>query len=80
MMNFLNKKKSNQACVLDSSLKIKIAAELHNEGHIGCGKTLVLIAKNYFWPTMSHNFYHYIETCHICQVSKGIVLCKLSLL
>ncbi|KAH9670836.1 Endonuclease [Citrus sinensis] len=63
--------KSNQLCVPDSSLRLKIIAELHNEGHMGRDKTLALIANTYFWPTMRREIYHYVETCCICQVSKG---------
>ena len=63
--------KSNQLCVPDSSLRLKIIAELHNEGHMGRDKTLALIANTYFWPTMRREIYHYVETCRICQVSKG---------
>jgi len=50
---------------------LKIIAELHNEGHMGRDKTLALIANTYFWPTMRREIYHYVETCRICQVSKG---------
>ncbi|KAH9681591.1 Endonuclease [Citrus sinensis] len=63
--------KSNQLCVPDSSLRLKIISELHNEGHVGRDKTLALIANSYFWPTMRREVYHYVETCRICQVSKG---------
>ncbi|KAH9735062.1 Endonuclease [Citrus sinensis] len=63
--------KSNQLYVPDSSLRLKIIAELHNEGHMGRDKTLALIANTYFWPTMKREVYHYVETCRICQVSKG---------
>ncbi|KAH9716064.1 Endonuclease [Citrus sinensis] len=63
--------KSNKLCVPDSSLRLKIILELHNEGHMGRDKTLVLIANTYFWPTMRREVYHYVETCRICQVSKG---------
>ncbi|KAH9726539.1 Endonuclease [Citrus sinensis] len=63
--------KSNQLCVPDSSLRLKIIAELYNEGHMGRDKTLALIANTYFWPTMRREIYHYVETCRICQVSKG---------
>lgn len=30
-------------------------------------------SKQIFWPTMKCDFYHYVETCHIFQVSKGTV-------
>ena len=61
--------KGNQLCVLDSSMRLKIIAKLHNEGHIGRDKTLTLIANTYFWLTMRRDVYHYIETCRICQVA-----------
>ena len=38
---------------------------------MGRDKTLALIANTYFWPTMRCDVYHYVETCHICQISKG---------
>ncbi|KAH9706010.1 Endonuclease [Citrus sinensis] len=63
--------KSNQLCVPDSSLRLKIIAELPNEWHMGRDKTLALIANTYFWPTMRREVYHYVESCRICQVSKG---------
>ena len=50
--------KSNQLCVPDSSLRLKIIAELHNEGHMGRDKTLALITNTYFCPTMRHEVYH----------------------
>ncbi|KAH9751433.1 hypothetical protein KPL71_014293 [Citrus sinensis] len=59
--------KGNQLCLPDSSLRLKIIAELHNEGHMGCDKTLALITNTCFWPTMRRDVYHYVETCHICQ-------------
>ena len=40
----------NQLCVPDLSLRLNIIAELHNEGHMGSDKTLVLIADTYFLP------------------------------
>ena len=58
--------KSNQLCVPDSSLRLKIIAKLHNEGHMGRDKTLALIASTYFWPIMKREVYHYVETCRIC--------------
>ncbi|KAH9802123.1 Endonuclease [Citrus sinensis] len=63
--------KSNQLCVPNSILRLKITAKLHNEGHMGRDKTLALIVNTYFWPTMRREVYHYVETCLICQVSKG---------
>ena len=39
--------KSNQLCIPDLSLRLKIIAELHNEWHMGRDKTLALIANTY---------------------------------
>ena len=41
--------------------------------YMGRDKTLALIANTYFWPIMRREVYHYVETCRICQVSKGAV-------
>ncbi|KAH9803208.1 hypothetical protein KPL71_001674 [Citrus sinensis] len=38
---------------------------------MGRDKTLALIANTYIWSTMRCEVYHYVETCRICQVSKG---------
>ena len=43
----------------------------HNEGHMGHDKTLARIVDNYFLLTIKRDVYHYVETCRICQVSKG---------
>lgn len=40
--------KGKQLCVPDSSLRLKIIKELHNEGHVGHDKTLLLISNTYF--------------------------------
>ena len=40
--------KGNQLCVPDSSLRLKIIIELHNEGHMGREKTLALIVNTFF--------------------------------
>lgn len=63
--------KGNQLCIPDSSLRLKIIKELHNEGHMGRDKTFELIAASYFWSTLRRDVYKFVECCHICQVSKG---------
>ena len=44
--------KDNQLCIPDSSLRLKIIRELHDEGHVGKDKPFALIAGFYFWPSM----------------------------
>lgn len=55
-------------------IELKITIELSNERHMGHDKTLTLIVNTYFLPTMRHDVCHYIETCHIFQVSKGTAI------
>ncbi|KAF7113581.1 hypothetical protein RHSIM_RhsimUnG0111800 [Rhododendron simsii] len=44
--------KGNFLCVPNSSLRLKIIQELHNEGHVGRDKTFALVFGSYFWPTL----------------------------
>ena len=44
--------KGNQLCFPDSSLRLRVIQELHNEGHMGRDKTMKLVTGSYFWPTM----------------------------
>ena len=63
--------KGNQLCIPDSSLRLRVIQELHNEGHIGRDKTMKLVTDSYFWPTMRKEITKFVERCHICQVFKG---------
>ncbi|GKB41004.1 putative nucleotidyltransferase, ribonuclease H [Tanacetum coccineum] len=42
----------NQLCIPDTSLRLKIIKELHDEGHVGRDRTLRLVQASYFWPIM----------------------------
>jgi hypothetical protein len=44
--------KGHQLCIPDCSLRIKIIQECHNEGHIGRDKTILLVAEQFYWPTL----------------------------
>ena len=61
----------NQLCIPESSLRVKIIKELHDEGHVGRDRTLQLVKDSYFWPTIRREVEKYVERCHVCQVSKG---------
>lgn len=63
--------KGNQLCIPESSLRLKIIKELHEEGHVGRDRTLHLVSQSYFWPSMRREVERFVERCHICQVSKG---------
>ncbi|XP_026380121.1 uncharacterized protein LOC113274914 [Papaver somniferum] len=64
-------RRSNQLCIPDSSLRLKIIKELHDEGHMGRDKTFQLVSKSYYWPTMRREVAKFVDRCRICQVSKG---------
>ncbi|GKA01384.1 putative reverse transcriptase domain-containing protein [Tanacetum coccineum] len=63
--------KGNQLCIPDTSLRLKIIKELHDEGHVGRDRTLRLVQASYFWPIMRKEVDRYVKRCRICQVSKG---------
>ena len=64
--------KGNQLCTPDTSLRLRVIQELHNEGHMGCDKTMKHVTDSNFWPTMWKEITKFVERCRICQVSKGI--------
>ncbi|VVA35112.1 PREDICTED: Transposon [Prunus dulcis] len=64
--------KGNQLCIPESSLRLKIIHELHNEGHIGRDKTIQLVMNSYFWPSIRHEVAKFVESCRVCQLSKGV--------
>ncbi|QRW13242.1 Retrotransposable element Tf2 protein [Ceratobasidium sp. AG-Ba] len=41
------------------------------EGRIGQARTLELISRRYYWPAMKQQVNRFVETCEICQRSKG---------
>ncbi|GKE86914.1 putative reverse transcriptase domain-containing protein [Tanacetum coccineum] len=44
--------KRNQLRIPDSSLRLQIIKELHDEGHTVHDRTLKLVQASYFWPTI----------------------------
>ncbi|QRV81614.1 Transposon Tf2-7 polyprotein [Ceratobasidium sp. AG-Ba] len=40
-------------------------------GHQGQARTLELISRRYYWPAMKQQVNQFVETCEICQRSKG---------
>lgn len=63
--------KGSRLCIPDSSVRLQIVQELHNEGHVGRDRTLQLATSSYFWPTMRRDVERFVSRCHICQLAKG---------
>ncbi len=54
-------------------LRTKVIEAHHNTplaGHPGIAKTLELINRNYWWPSMKEVIQHYVKTCVVCQRTK----------
>jgi hypothetical protein len=62
--------KGTQLCILKGNMRLKIIKECHNEGHMGRDKTLQLVAKQFYWPSMQREVNKLVKSCQICQVSK----------
>ena len=58
-------------CIPESSLRLKIIQELHNEGHVGRDRTLHLASSSYFWPSMRRDVERFVKRCTVCQLGKG---------
>ena len=41
-------------------------------GHLGVEKTYERIAREYYWPGMWHEIYHFVEECDDCQRYKTL--------
>jgi hypothetical protein len=58
----------------EPGLKQEVMSHFHNSpatGHQGHTHTLELIACHYYWPAMKFQVNHYVDSCKICQRSKG---------
>lgn len=63
--------KNNRLCVPESSLRLQIIKELHNEGNLGRDRTLKLVTDAYFWPTLHRDVERFVVRCTTCQRGKG---------
>jgi hypothetical protein len=58
----------------EPELKQEVMSHFHNSPatrHQGCVRTLELIACHYYWPAMKFQVNRYMDSCKICQRSKG---------
>jgi hypothetical protein len=58
----------------EPGLKQEVMSHFHDSlaaGHQGCTHTLELIACHYYWPAMKFQVNCYMDSCEICQRSKG---------
>jgi hypothetical protein len=67
--------REGKAVVPDAfGLRAHILKELHDSpyaGHQGVKKTLALVRRHYWWPTMLADIERYVLTCHLCQKNKA---------
>ena len=55
-------------------MRENLIQEKHNgalNGHFGVNKTQELVTRFYFWPRMTRDIKKYVESCIVCQKSKG---------
>lgn len=50
------------------------AVQLHGAGHVGRDRTITLIQRYFFWPTLRQNVSHFVEYFRVCHISKGAAL------
>jgi len=61
--------------VMDDQIHQKILCHYHDSltvGHPGVWKTLTVVQKDYWWPTMRQYIAKYVKGCTICQQNKTI--------
>lgn len=63
--------RGTKLCIPACSLRNKLIAELHNIGHPGRDRSVELLQRNYFWPTLRRDVSRFVTRCRICHTSKG---------
>lgn len=61
---------NTQLCIPDSSLRLKIIYDLHNESHTGRDRTHQLVAASYFWPSLRKDVARFVDRCRTCHLAK----------
>jgi len=55
-------------------LRLRLLQEYHDPpalGHPGCAKTLELLARMYYWPSMRKDVNRFVQNCHVCRRTKS---------
>jgi hypothetical protein len=63
--------KEGRLCVPNCSLRQQLVLEHHIQGHFGIDKTLGLLQRNYHWHGMKKDVGRLVNSCGVCQRSKG---------
>ena len=56
-------------------LRLQLLQDHHDPpamGHPGRAKTLELLARNYYWPSMRKDVDRFVRNCHVCRRTKSI--------
>ena len=60
-----------QVRLVPPSLISKVLTQYHDEsGHPGIYRTKQTLCRSYYWPKMIANIKEYVQSCHICQLTK----------
>ncbi|KAL6558852.1 hypothetical protein OROMI_019202 [Orobanche minor] len=63
--------KGTRLCIPSTSLRMLLISELHGVGHVGRDRSIELVTRRYFWPTLRRDVTRFVSRCRVCQVSKG---------
>jgi Integrase zinc binding domain/Integrase core domain len=58
-------------CIPNTSLRILIIQELHQQGHFGQEKTAWLVKERFYWPSIDKDVKLFVKRCRLCQQAKG---------
>ena len=63
-------------CVLKDDLIRRTIVKKHHDaialGHSGKAKTLELVQRHYWWPSMTKFIHNYVDRCAVCQSTKNL--------
>ena len=66
--------KGSQLCIPRSSMRENLIKEKHSGGMVGnfsLDKTITILKEHYFWPQISQYVKKFVQSCHVCQATKG---------
>ena len=71
---FLVTRDEKRLCIPKGRLRIDILRWCHDNcsaGHPGRDRTYSRIAREYYWPRLGRDVKRYVQSCPVCQTSKG---------